>query len=278
MKCGRPAASGRPCRSNRAQPAFSDPERWTPPACVHHLTLEEKDLYAASQARSAEAQRTFPQRYHEMLLQIERDRRAAEDDGLPEWACRRGPCTNRRMVRWNYATAVPNPKVCEEHLTDAERVALEHADAELRRRLERLAHEPDCWSWPTPDPCDYATEEEASDALFAWQHGRGCAICGDTSRLVQDHDHKTGLVRGNLCHTCNVKEGQGSTRAPFVKYRERNPASILGVKVRYWSSWTGYAEPEPELTPQEQSAEEIRLRAAVDRLSFPLPHDDRTET
>ena len=30
-----------------------------------------------------------------------------------------------------------------------------------------------------------------------------CAICGSTDRLVPDHDHKTGAVRGILCNTCN---------------------------------------------------------------------------
>jgi hypothetical protein len=41
--------------------------------------------------------------------------------------------------------------------------------------------------------------------------GGGCAICGRTpddapgrwSRLNIDHDHKTGKVRGVLCHGCN---------------------------------------------------------------------------
>lgn len=41
-----------------------------------------------------------------------------------------------------------------------------------------------------------------------------CAICGSKhtsnermKRLVVDHDHNTGMVRGLLCHSCNVAIG-----------------------------------------------------------------------
>ena len=30
-----------------------------------------------------------------------------------------------------------------------------------------------------------------------------CVICGDTSTLVVDHDHKSGEIRGILCNHCN---------------------------------------------------------------------------
>lgn len=45
------------------------------------------------------------------------------------------------------------------------------------------------------------------ERILYHQNG-GCAICGrppreDGNRLAIDHDHKTGLVRGLLCRTCN---------------------------------------------------------------------------
>ena len=46
---------------------------------------------------------------------------------------------------------------------------------------------------------------EDYDAMLAAQGGV-CAICGNppkTRRLDVDHDHKTGKVRGLLCHRCN---------------------------------------------------------------------------
>lgn len=42
--------------------------------------------------------------------------------------------------------------------------------------------------------------------IRSWQDGR-CALCGFRDRLVEDHDHDTGLVRGMLCQSCNTTEG-----------------------------------------------------------------------
>ncbi len=48
---------------------------------------------------------------------------------------------------------------------------------------------------------------EIRAALMEMQ-GRACALCPATGRLVIDHDHETGLVRGLLCCSCNNREGQ----------------------------------------------------------------------
>ena len=36
---------------------------------------------------------------------------------------------------------------------------------------------------------------------------RPCQVCFSTSRVVVDHDHSTGRIRGALCNLCNVALG-----------------------------------------------------------------------
>lgn len=60
------------------------------------------------------------------------------------------------------------------------------------------------------------------DALFAKQ-GFCCAICGTTVNnqcgrdFHVDHDHKTGKVRGLLCHGCNSGIGNLKDNPEIVK-------------------------------------------------------------
>ena len=57
----------------------------------------------------------------------------------------------------------------------------------------------------------FGITREEYNRMLAWSNG-GCAICGaKTSRNRQelgvDHNHKTGEVRGLLCHRCNMGIG-----------------------------------------------------------------------
>lgn len=51
---------------------------------------------------------------------------------------------------------------------------------------------------------------DAEYALLVEQSGGSCAICGLPEKLVVDHCHSTGIVRGLICGSCN--KGLGGFR------------------------------------------------------------------
>ena len=54
------------------------------------------------------------------------------------------------------------------------------------------------------------------------EQGYACALCHKpTQKMVVDHDHKTGLVRGLLCRRCNVLAQEPETLWAALSYVER---------------------------------------------------------
>jgi len=87
------------------------------------------------------------------------------------------------------------------------------------------------------------TDPREARRAFVQAHGERCAICRAGGPLVEDHDHTTGLVRGLLCHSCNVMADDPNHRplASFLPnrrmlalYAQWPPAAVMGYREMYW--------------------------------------------
>lgn len=173
------------------------------------------------------------------------------------------PCLGR-AVEW-YGTT-PDPLACGHHLTDIERAA---QDLAIRRKYfdpafaRMITGDPACWHWPieltvrlevAAAIASGKTDDTHLDVLDWWQQDR-CAVCGKSGnlagRFVEDHDHRTGLIRGILCNSCNVIEPNwpDDGRNVFDRYRARPATVVLGLTLRYRNKLTGeLAQPEEPLS------------------------------
>ena len=96
--------------------------------------------------------------------------------------------------------------------------------AYYERTTEKIAEQARRWKRENPERAEYLrrrwllrekygiTPEHYDERLSA--QGGGCAICGRSGSgrrqggyLLVDHDAETGIVRGLLCHPCNVSLG-----------------------------------------------------------------------
>ena len=128
--------------------------------------------------------------------------------------------------------------------------------------------DPACWSWgPPPDLTRWEEyrhtfpelarptirKEMCLEGLMENWHEDRCALCGrdGRGRLVTDHNHATGWVRGLLCRRCNTKEGM-TRGGVWEKYRQHNPAVICDVWVVYCNPRTGEEwKPQPAARPMD---------------------------
>ncbi len=127
------------------------------------------------------------------------------------------------------------------HLANKERRAANAARSRANNR-ERVAENRREWrvknperekytQWKSDLKRHYGLTPEDYEALFDGQSGC-CPICGLTlpegKNTHVDHDHKTGVVRGLLCHHCNMLLGQA-----------RDSKEVLRAAIAYLESAEG---------------------------------------
>lgn len=136
-------------------------------------------------------------------------RRAAERESRVE---ARRQKERERWVKWNSS----NPGLAAKRMT-----AWKEANPEKRKQHSRNAL-----------LRTYGLTTESFEAMLD-QQGRRCKICltdepSTTKGWVVDHNHKTGEVRGILCHHCNVVLGMACDRPDLLRaaasYLELNNA------------------------------------------------------
>lgn len=78
----------------------------------------------------------------------------------------------------------------------------------------------------------YGISIQEREAIFASQ-GWLCAICDRKVRLVLDHNHQTGELRGGLCNRCNVRLGFIEREADVAAAAKRTAPDDVMAVLRY---------------------------------------------
>ena len=93
-----------------------------------------------------------------------------------------------------------------------------------------------CYPWTSDPAFLFWLPPAEGEGMAHWQDGR-CGLCGFRDRLVEDHDHETGMVRGLLCRSCNTTDGRGDGHN-LDKWRDGTTvASHMGIEKVYVSAF-----------------------------------------
>jgi hypothetical protein len=106
--------------------------------------------------------------------------------------------------------------------------------------------------------------------LHELQLGR-CGVCGGLGKLVVDHDHLTGMVRGLLCQSCNLTEARHPDcddiwRCGLCRWRRQPAVSVIGWTCHYVPSGIGAVGPqaiEPLLPGQRSLSDRLVVWAPL---------------
>jgi hypothetical protein len=93
---------------------------------------------------------------------------------------------------------------------------------ELNKQIMLAMFDPILWKKGSA----YKTEWEVRQLTPHYDRVGICAICGEKTKVCQDHDHLTGLIRGKLCRTCNLGIG----------VLKENKEALLGA-LKYLMFW-----------------------------------------
>jgi hypothetical protein len=136
-----------------------------------------------------------------------------------KWRSAHAEQENARNAAWRAA----NPEEVKAESAAYRRTHPEEAGAWARAHPEESRRLVITWNKAHPGYAssqarrrNYGMTQEEYDAMLEKQHGK-CACCGRSNSgsansrayapLFVDHDHKTGKVRGLLCHQCNIALG-----------------------------------------------------------------------
>lgn len=110
------------------------------------------------------------------------------------WSCK--PCVRAKAKEWRDA----NPDKCSSY--GKKKHDLHYHTREKWRQIEKK----------------YGITQAEYTALLTAQGGH-CAICPATEKLVVEHNHATGEVRGIVCRSCNTALGMSGD----------SPSRLLGL-------------------------------------------------